>query len=63
MADNKAMRGGQDRSRINIHESYEVQYWKEKFDVTADELRDAVAAVGTNAADVEQYLQSRRGNA
>ncbi|PHK27863.1 hypothetical protein VF13_41155 [Nostoc linckia z16] len=63
MADNKAMRGGQDRSRINIYESYEVQYWKEKFDITADELRDAVAAVGTSAADVEQYLQSKRGNA
>jgi hypothetical protein len=30
MADDKSKRGGSDRSKINIHEDYEVRYWKEK---------------------------------
>lgn len=56
MADNKSMIGGQDRSRINMNEDYEVQYWKDKFKVSADRLREAVNAVGDRAEAVEEYL-------
>jgi hypothetical protein len=30
-----------------MNEPYEVQYWSEKFNVTADELRDAVERAGS----------------
>jgi hypothetical protein len=57
MADNKSTAGGQDRTRINVHEDYEVQYWKQRFGVSAEELKAAVAAVGTQVADVEARLK------
>jgi hypothetical protein len=60
MTDDKTKRGGQDRERINIHEDYEVRYWSEKFGITAEQLRGAVAHAGVMAADVEQYLTSKR---
>ena len=59
MSDDKNIRGPQDRSRINIHEDYELQYWSEKFGVSTDELKKAVAAVGVSAKDVEAFLGKR----
>jgi Protein of unknown function (DUF3606) len=35
MADDLSKRGSQDRSRINIHEDYEVRYWSTKFGVSS----------------------------
>ena len=58
MADDKKKKGGQDRTRINIHEDYELRYWCEKFGVTPVRIRDAVAAVGTSAKKVEEYLKA-----
>lgn len=60
MSDDKTKSGGQDRSRINVHEPYEVRDWSAKFGLTADELKAAVAAVGTNAVDVEAHLKSQK---
>ena len=58
MSDDKTKSGGQDRSRINVHEPYELRDWSEKFSVTPDELKAAVAAVGTSATEVEAHLKS-----
>lgn len=57
MSDDKSKVGGQDRSRINIHEDYELRDWSKKFGVSPDELRAAVAAVGTSADAVEKHLK------
>jgi len=38
MADDKNIRGPQDRSRINLSEDYEVQYWTKELGVSKDEL-------------------------
>ena len=57
MADDKSMRGGQDRTRINVNEDYEVRDWAKKLDATAEQIRDAVKAVGDRAADVEMHLK------
>ncbi|MES2990187.1 MAG: DUF3606 domain-containing protein [Pseudomonadota bacterium] len=57
MADDKSMRGGQDRTRINVNEDYEVRHWAKKLDATAEQIRDAVKAVGDRAADVEMHLK------
>ncbi|HTQ15270.1 MAG TPA: DUF3606 domain-containing protein [Rhizomicrobium sp.] len=56
MTDNKSDRGAADRERINIHESYEVEYWTRHFGVTREKLIEAVKAVGVMAKDVKAYL-------
>jgi hypothetical protein len=57
MADDKTKRGGQDRSRINLSEEYEVRYWTEKFDVTRLELEGAAEKVGPMVKDVRRHLK------
>jgi hypothetical protein len=57
MADDKGKSGGQDRTRINPSQDYEVQDWAKKFGVSAEQLKAAVKAVGSNAKDVEAHLK------
>jgi hypothetical protein len=56
MADNKALRGPQDSSRIAMGEDYEVEYWTDKFGVSRDRLQQAVDAVGNSASAVKEHL-------
>ena len=56
MADNLNDRGPQDRLRVNVNEEWELQYWSKKFGVSAEQLRDAVKAVGTSADAVGKHL-------
>lgn len=60
MSDDKNNRGGQDRSRINTNEDYELDYWTDKFGVSRDKIREAVKAVGNSADAVEEYLKNNR---
>ena len=57
MADDKTLRGPQDRSRIAMGEDYEVQYWTERFGVDRERLQQAVDAVGNSADAVEEHLK------
>ena len=59
MADDKSKPGGQDRTRINVNEDYEVRDWSKKFGVTAAQLKAAVKTVGTSAQDAEKHLKGR----
>ena len=56
MADDKTLRSPQDATRIALVEDYEVEYWTQKFGVTKERLRQAVAAVGNGADAVERHL-------
>jgi hypothetical protein len=56
MADDKSNRGPADRSRINIHEAYEVEYWSKELGVTPERLRELVEKQGVMAADVRRAL-------
>lgn len=58
MADDLKNRGEPDRSRVNLKEAHEVQYWSRKFGVPAEQLRTAVKAAGPQASDVEKHLKS-----
>ena len=58
MADDKSKQGPQDRSRINVNERYELDYWSNKFGVTPKDLKRAVEKVGVNAKDVERELKT-----
>ena len=55
--DDKTKTGNPDRDLINTSEDYEVQYWSEKFGISAEELKSAVKAVGNSAKEVEKYLK------
>jgi len=57
MADDKTMRGPQDRSKIALGEDYEVEYWTERFGVSRERLEQAVKAVGNSADAVERHLR------
>jgi hypothetical protein len=46
MADNLQDRGPQDRSRINVNERWELQYWTKHFGVSEEQLRSAVERAG-----------------
>lgn len=60
MADNKSQPGGQDRTRISLSEDYEVRDWSKKFNVSEDQLKAAVQAVGNEAKDVEAHLKKNQ---
>jgi hypothetical protein len=61
MSDDKGNRGPADRSRVNVHEDYEVRYWTGKFGCTKQQLEDAVRRVGPMARDVEEHLKGQKG--
>jgi len=60
MSDNKKKTGEPDRSLINTGENYEMQYWKDKFKVSPQQLTGAVRAVGNKATAVEKYLKDKK---
>jgi uncharacterized protein DUF3606 len=57
MSDDTSKRGPADRQRVNVDEDYEVRYWTEKWSVSEERLRQAVAAAGVMADDVEAWLR------
>ena len=59
MADDLKNRGPADASKINVHESWEVEYWTHKFGVTREKLEEAVRAVGTSARAVEEHFKAK----
>jgi hypothetical protein len=59
MADDKRNAGGQDRTRIDVNEDYELRDWARKFNVSPDRLKAAVKEVGTAAKDVEKHLGTK----
>ncbi|MBD8528539.1 MULTISPECIES: DUF3606 domain-containing protein [unclassified Massilia] len=60
MSDNLQKAGQQDRSRINVHEEYEVRHWTEALGVTREELEKAVAEVGVSANAVREHLKGKK---
>jgi hypothetical protein len=48
-----------DKTRIDMTQSYQVAYWKQRFGVSEKELGEAVRAAGALAKKVEEYLGSK----
>jgi Protein of unknown function (DUF3606) len=48
-----------DKTRIDLNQSYQVAYWKERFGISQEELGKAVSAAGELAKKVEAYLKSK----
>lgn len=56
MADDLKNSGPQDRSRVNMTEDWEVQWWCQKWGITAAQLKEAVAKVGPMADKIARYF-------
>ena len=56
MTDDRTKRGPQDRSRVNPNEDYELRYWSEKWGVSPEQVKAAVAKVGNSADAVARQL-------
>jgi 3-oxoacyl-[acyl-carrier-protein] synthase III len=54
--DNLTKKDQPDRSKINMHEDFEVKYWTKELGVSKDELRKTVDKVGNSAAAVRKEL-------
>jgi uncharacterized protein DUF3606 len=58
MSDDKKNRGQPDRSKINMSEDYEVQYWTRHLGVSRESLQRAIDKVGNSAAAVRKELST-----
>jgi len=56
MTDDLKNKGPADRSKVNVHQPGEVDWWCGKWNVTKEQLIAAVKAVGTGAKKVAEYL-------
>ena len=57
MSNDQATNHVPDSTLINVDDEQSVQQWADKFDSTPEQIRDAVAEVGDQAADVEMHLK------
>ncbi len=57
MGDDLSRRQPEDPNKINVNQSWEVDYWCKKFGVSEATLRAAVRAVGPMVADVKRHLR------
>ena len=56
MVDNLKIKQPQDPTKINVHETWELDYWSKKFDVSKDKLIQTVKVVGPSVSKVKQHL-------
>lgn len=56
MSDDLTRRKPEDPTKININQSWEIDYWTKELGVSEQQLRAAVSAVGTLVADVKKHL-------
>lgn len=56
MSDDTTNRGPADRKRVNVHESWELQYWTKQLGVSAEQLKASVSRVGPMVDDVKRDL-------
>jgi hypothetical protein len=57
MSDDKSNRGSPDSRRIDIHDPDELRHWTKSLGVSEQELKAAVARVGTSAEKVRESLR------
>lgn len=54
--DNLKKRGVEDRSKINMHEAFEVKSWTRQLGVSKERLQQIIDKVGNSAASVRKEL-------
>jgi hypothetical protein len=56
MSDNLNIKRPLDATKVNVNESWELEYWSQKFGVSIAKLKEAVSKVGVLVSDVKKYL-------
>lgn len=59
MGDDLSRKGPEDRSRVNLTEDWECRYWAKTFEVTEEELKEAVATVGSQVESLRTHFKTR----
>ncbi|HZG23297.1 MAG TPA: DUF3606 domain-containing protein [Chitinophagaceae bacterium] len=59
MSDNIRKRGVQDRMRINIHDTTELNEWAKQFGVNPATVLEAVNSAGPVVNNVREWLHNR----
>jgi len=49
--------GRHDASTVDLNDVKEVEYWKKRFSITEEQLREVVARVGVKVEDVMKELE------
>jgi hypothetical protein len=58
MSDDKNTKGYRDRSRIDYSQDYERTYWTNKWDISNEQLKEALEKTDSvMVSDVEEYLK------
>ncbi|GLQ82623.1 hypothetical protein GCM10007881_61460 [Mesorhizobium huakuii] len=57
MADNKKLRGKQDRAKIALNEPYEVNYFKRKHDITKEQAEKIIKDTKGNRQKANEAAQ------
>lgn len=57
--DNVSSNPGDSARRIDLTRQTDVQFWCRVFDVSMDQLRDAVHHAGHQVEEVERYLRQK----
>jgi hypothetical protein len=52
--------GSPESQQIDIQSEQDLNQWSRKLDVSPEQLKEAVQAVGQRATDVEDYLKGSR---
>ena len=60
MSDDKTKSGGQDRSRIDVNQAYELRDWSKKFGALTGRAQGCRKTVGDRADAVQSYLKGER---
>lgn len=60
MPDDPENRGPADRSRINVHEDYEVRYWTKVLGCSEADLKECVRKVGVMVDKVRICIEAKK---
>lgn len=59
MADDKHKQDGRDDSKIDSNDATEISYAAKQFNVTPEEIRQAIKKVGNSRLKVKDYLSGK----
>lgn len=59
METRQAHPGRSDRKYINLSEDYEVRDWAKHFNISENELKEAVKQAGSTAEEVQAWLDNK----
>jgi hypothetical protein len=59
MSDDPTKRGPADRTRINVNEPYELEYWSKELKVSRDQLKELVKQHGPSVSALRAAIHHK----